>query len=114
MWANAEVRDSSGRRLTTPDVWIDDVALAVMVHSRQWHADDLAWESAVEQDTDLQTARVIVVGVTPHSIRTRPRWVRARIETAYLEARASGVRANVVATPRDPWLGARPVTRRSS
>lgn len=114
VWANPEVRASSGRRLTTPDVWIDDVALAVMVHSRQWHADGLAWESTVEQDTDLQTARVVVVGVTPHSIRSRPRWVRERVETAYLEARATGVRADVVATPRDPWLGVRPVTRRSS
>ena len=112
--ANPEVRASSGRRLTTPDVWIDDVALAVMVHSRQWHADGLVLELTVEQDTDLQTARVVVVGVTPHSIRSRPRWVRERVETAYLEARATGVRADVVATRRDPWLGVRPVTRRSS
>ncbi|WP_020142934.1 hypothetical protein [Terracoccus sp. 273MFTsu3.1] len=109
VWANPEVRDQRGRRLTTPDAWIDDVALAVMVHSRQWHADSLAWESTVEHDTDLQTARVVVVGVTPHSIAARPRWVLDRIEAAYLEARASGVRANVVATPHDPWSTGRTV-----
>src|SRR4051812_858083 len=108
VWANPEVRDGAGRRLTTPDAWFDDVALAVMVHSRQWHAGDLDWEATVERDTDLQAARVVVVGVTPHSIHTRPRWVRERLETAYLQARASGLRAAVVATPRDPWLARRP------
>ena len=106
-WANPEVRDRSGVRLTTPDVWFDDVALAVMVHSRWWHAGELEWEATVEHDSDLQTARVIVVGVTPRSIRQRPRWVRERIETAYLEAKASGGRADVAAIPRDPWLNGR-------
>jgi hypothetical protein len=106
-WANPEVRDRSGARLTTPDVWFHDVALAVMVHSRQWHAGELEWEATVEHDCDLQTARVIAVGVTPRSITQRPRWVRERIETAYLEAKASGLRADVAATPRDPWSNGR-------
>lgn len=106
-WANPEVRDRSGTRLTTPDVWFDDVALAVMVHSRRWHAGELEWEATVEHDSDLQTARIIVVGATPGSIRQRPGWVRERIETAYLEAKASAVRADVAATPRDPWLNGR-------
>jgi hypothetical protein len=46
-------------------------------------------------------------GVTPRSITQRPRWVRERIETAYLEAKASGLRADVAATPRDPWSNGR-------
>jgi hypothetical protein len=74
-----------------------------MVHSRQWHADELQWESTVEHDTDLQAARVVVIGVTPHSFHARPRWVRERIETAYVRAKESGLRADVVAVPRDPW-----------
>ena len=106
-WTNPEVRDRSGRRLTTPDAWFDDVALAIMVHSRQWHADELQWESTVEHDTDLQAARVVVIGVTPHSIHARPRWVRERIETAYVRAKESGRRADVVAVPRDPWQNGR-------
>jgi hypothetical protein len=107
VWANPEVRDTSGQRLTTPDAWFDDVALAIMVHNRQWHADELQWESTVEHDTDLQAARVVVIGVTPHSIHARPRWVRERIETAYVRAKESGRRADVVAVPRDPWQNGR-------
>jgi len=106
-WANPDLRDAAGVRLTTPDVWLDDVALAVMVHSRQWHAGELDWESTVEHDTDLQASRVVVVGVTPRSIRTRPSWVRERIEAAYLRARASGSRADVIAIRRDPWQDGR-------
>jgi hypothetical protein len=106
-WANPEVRDAAGRRLTTPDAWLDDVALAVMVHSKQFHAGELDWEATVEHDSDLQTARVVVLGVTPTSISQRPERTLERIETAYLSARASGLRADVRATPRDPWLIAR-------
>lgn len=105
--ANPELRDGEGHRLTTPDVWVDDVAMAIMVHSRRWHAGEREWESTVEYDTDLQAARVLVVGVTPHSIRARPRWVLERVETAYLRARSAGGRADVVATPRDPWQNGR-------
>ena len=110
-WANPELRDAAGNRLTTPDVWLDDVALAVMVHSRKWHAGDLQWETTVEHDSDLQAVRVVVVGVTPHSIRARPRWVLERVETAYVRAKASGERADVVATPRDPWQNGRLLLR---
>lgn len=98
--ANPELRDECGRRLTTPDVWIDDVALAVMVHSRQFHADELDWEATVETDTDLATARVVVVPVTPTSIERQPRRVLERVEAAYIEAKRDGFRAPVTATPR--------------
>jgi len=81
--------------------------MAIMVHSRKWHAGEREWESTVEHDTDLQAARVLVVGVTPHSIRARPGWVLERVETAYLRARSAGRRADVVATPRDPWQNRR-------
>jgi hypothetical protein len=104
VWPNPELRDPADRRLTTPDAWLDDVALAVMVHSKKFHAGDLDWEATVEHDTDLQAARVIVVGVTPRSISQQPERTLKRIETAYLTARASGLRAEVTATQRDPWL----------
>ncbi len=42
-----------GRPLTSPDAWLDDVGLAVMVHSRRYHAGHLDWERTVEQDADL-------------------------------------------------------------
>jgi len=99
-WLNPELRDADGRRLTTPDLWLDDVAMAVMVHSRQFHADVLDWDSTVEQDSDLSAARVVVIGVTPTALARSPDRVLARVEAAYTAARRSGVRAPVVATPR--------------
>ncbi len=97
---NPELKDAAGSRLTTPDAWIDDVAMAVMVHSRRFHGGELDWENTVETDTDLAACRVVVVGVTPRSISREPARVLARVERAYLAARSSGCRANVTATPR--------------
>jgi hypothetical protein len=51
-----------------------------MVHSKKFHAGDLDWEATVEHDTDLQAARVIVVGVTPRSISQQPERTVKRIE----------------------------------
>lgn len=104
--ANPELHDDRGRRVTTPDVWIDDVAMAVMVHSRAFHAGDLDWETTVEGDSDLTSLRVTLVGVTPASIAREPDRVLRRVESAYLDARRSGFRAAVRATPRaavDRW-----------
>lgn len=99
-WLNPELRDSRGRRLTTPDLWIDDVAMAVMVHSREFHAGVLDWEATVERDADLSASGVVVVGVTPGAIARDAHRVLQRIEEAYLTARAVGRRAEVTATPR--------------
>jgi hypothetical protein len=98
--ANPRLEDSQGRRLTTPDAWFDDVALAVMVHSREFHEGPLQWEHTIEADSDLSALRIPVVGVTPGSIARSPRRVLARVEYAYQEARASGFRPAVTATPR--------------
>ena len=100
VWLNPVLRDAEGRRLTTPDLWFDNVAMAVMVHSREFHAGVLSWEATVERDADLTACRVVVVGVTPGAIVRDPERVLRRIEAAYSLARASGQRANVVATPR--------------
>jgi hypothetical protein len=99
-WLNPELRDTDGRRLTTPDLWFDDVAMAVMVHSRQFHAGELDWEAPVDQDSDLSAARVVVMGVTPAAIARDPARVRARVEATYTSARRSGLRAPVVANRR--------------
>ena len=99
-WLSPELHDRDGRRLTTPDVWFDDVAMAVMVHSRRFHAGVLDWEATVDQDSDLSGAGVVVVGVTPAAITRDPRRLVARIETAYVTARRLGRRADVAASQR--------------
>ncbi len=98
-WANPSLSDGAGRRLTTPDLWVDDVALAVMVHSREFHGAHLDWEATVDSDEDLRAAGVEVVGVTPSSIRRNPTRVVERIRRAYARA-AARPRPPVTATPK--------------
>ncbi len=100
-WANPILR-CAGRGLTTPDAWFDDVALAVMVHSRRYHADRLDWERTVEQDADLTEVGIVVVGVTPRRILGNLPAVIARVERTYL-AVCRRPRPPVVATRRTLW-----------
>jgi len=86
--ANPVLTAADGTRLPTPDVWIDDVALAVQVHSRRWHAGALDWDRTVMSDGVFAEYGVVVVGVTPTAIRTAPDSVLARIERAYRAASA--------------------------
>jgi hypothetical protein len=97
---NPELKDMQERRLTTPDVWFDDVGMAVMVHSREFHAGALQWDATVTDDSDLSSYRIVVVGVTPEQLARDPRSVLRRVESRYLVARAWGFRPAVIATPR--------------
>ena len=64
-WLNPGLADENGTRLTTPDVWLDDVGMAVMIHSREFHAGALQWDATVVYDSELSSHRIVVVGVTP-------------------------------------------------
>ena len=97
-WANPTLANGS-TRLTTPDVWFDDVALAVMVHSRRHHASGNDWDRTVEQDGDLTAAGLVVIGVTPNRIFSDLAAVVTRIERTYQTARRRP-RPPVVATRR--------------
>ncbi|HET8987675.1 MAG TPA: hypothetical protein VFN43_04105, partial [Humibacillus sp.] len=99
-WVNPLVTGPSGEVLTSPDLWLDDVAMALMVQSRQFHAGVLDWDETVASASDLSALRVVVVGVTPSALSRDPRRELHRIEGTYLTARTSGVRARVQATPR--------------
>lgn len=100
---NPELKDLDGRRLTTPDLWIDDVGMAVMVHSREFHGGSLQWDATVNDDSDLSGYRIVVVGVTQEGLARDPRSALQRIEAQYLVAKRSGFRPAVVATPRLGW-----------
>jgi hypothetical protein len=99
-WVHPLVTGPSGEVLTSPDLWLDDVAMALMVQSRQFHAGVLDWDETVASASDLAAVRVVVVGVTPSALSRDPRGQLRRVEAAYLTARASGVRAPVRAAPR--------------
>lgn len=98
-WANPGLTTAKGAALTTPDVWFDDVAMAVMVHSHRHHSQGDEWDDTVDKDSDLVAAGVVVAGVTPRRLRDQPDAVRARLERAYLAARARP-RPHVRAVPR--------------
>jgi hypothetical protein len=74
-------------RLPTPDGWFDDVALAVQVHSRRFHAGALDWEATIASDGVFAEHGIPVVAVTPRQIATDGAFVVRRIENAYLAAR---------------------------
>jgi hypothetical protein len=99
-WANPLVTGPAGEALTSPDLWLDEVAMALMVQSRQFHGEVLDWDGTVESASDLSALRVVVVGITPSALKRDPEGQLRRIEGHYLTARASGVRAPVRAVPR--------------
>lgn len=99
-WANPLVTGPAGEALTSPDLWLDEVAMALMVQSRQFHGEVLDWDGTVESASDLSALRVVVVGITPSALRRDPSGQLRRIEAHYLTAKASGVRAPVRAVPR--------------
>ncbi len=98
--ANPVLTGPTGEALTSPDIWFDDVGMAVLVQSRAFHFDGLDWDATVEQGSDLSAARVVVVGVTPAALARNPQAQLRRIERAHEVARRSGTRAPVTATAR--------------
>ena len=91
---------SARTRLVTPDLWFDDVALAVMVHSKAFHAVGRDWVATVEQDGELAAHGVTVLGVTPAHLAAEPAAVLDRVTRAYAAARAARRPRTVVATRR--------------
>lgn len=85
-WPNPRLRAPDGTVLPPPDLWFDDVGLAVQVHSWQYHARGAAWERTVRADSALAEFGVMRISVTPTECRADPRGVLARIERAYRTA----------------------------
>jgi hypothetical protein len=102
LWANPGLTTDDTVPLTTPDLWIDDVALAIMVHSRRFHSKVLDWDSTVLADQDLRDAGVEVVPLTPHVIATDPDTCLEAV-LAGLDRARRRPRPPVIATPRDAW-----------
>jgi hypothetical protein len=100
-WANPALT-ADGISLVSPDIWFDDVALAVMVHSRRYHERGQDWERTVERDGQLTQHGVTVLAFTPRSIATDFDRVVASIERTYLKLTAGGrPRPRVRMTPRE-------------
>ncbi len=79
-WPNPALAAADGRRLVSPDLWVDEVAMAVLVHSRRYHSSGRQWDETVRRDGELTAAGVVVAGVTPADVRADPRGVLLRLE----------------------------------
>jgi hypothetical protein len=87
VWPNPSLKSSTGEPLISPDAWVDDVAMAVMVHSRKYHSTGKQWEETVDRDGGLTRAGVVVAGVTPSRIKREPAAVLRQVEETYAVAR---------------------------
>ncbi|HST86467.1 MAG TPA: hypothetical protein VLL08_32315, partial [Kineosporiaceae bacterium] len=99
VWANPLLTSVDGVRLPTPDVWVDEVGLAVQVHSRTYHLRDQQWDATVAGDSLLGECGVVVLGVTPRMITNEPMSIRTRVERAY-QALRDRPRPHILAQPR--------------
>lgn len=92
-----------GTILPTPDAWLDDVGMAIPLHSRQFHAGDLDWNETVMQDRRLTEQGITVAPITPEKARAEPDETLRHLERTYLAELRRGHRPPVIATERH-WL----------
>jgi len=97
---NPFLRLASGETLPTPDAWIDEVGLAIQLHSRTYHARDQDWDGTVMGDGELAAAGITVIGVTPNQLHRDPEAFVRRVERAYLALNQRGGRPDVLAKDR--------------
>jgi hypothetical protein len=103
VWPNPVLRAvADNTLLPSPDFWIDDVALAGQVHSRQYHARDEDWEGTVATDTVFGEYGIPLLTVTPSGFARDPGGFRRRVERAYQAAQRRGARPLVRMVPRGP------------
>lgn len=81
---NPTLRTPSGQRLPTPDGYIEQVGLAIQVHSRTFHAREADWQGTVEADGLLIRHGIVVEPFTPKTIDTDPKGVLEAVEQTYL------------------------------
>jgi hypothetical protein len=98
--ANPLLVTASGERLPTPDAWIDEVGLAIQVHSRRYHAGPQEWDTTVMVDGRLTEQGIVVLAVTPARLSTDPDGVLRRVERTYLALRGRPRPAVFVRAPQ--------------
>ena len=76
IWPNPELVAPDGTRLPSPDGWIDEVGLAIQVHSREYHLRDADWEGTVQADTLLGSHGIALAGGHARVVRQGPAGVR--------------------------------------
>ncbi|NUT35942.1 MAG: hypothetical protein HOV79_23045 [Hamadaea sp.] len=100
---NPTLRDAEGRRLPTPDGYIEDAGIALEVDSREFHLSADGWEATMQHHNRLAAAGILVLHFTPQQIRSEPHRVLVEIEQAYLKRlQDRGVARAVIAARATP------------
>jgi len=82
MW-NPRLVGPRGEFIAIPDAWLDEVALAVEVDSREHHSSGDGWERTLARQARYASAGVLCIPVTPRQIREQPTETLRAIESAY-------------------------------
>jgi len=102
-WVNPQLSTLDGTRLPTPDLWLDDVGMAIQVHSFQHHSSGPNWERTIRADSALAEAGILRLSLTPTEISHRPRATLRRIEVMHA-SRSPADRPPIRMTPRSTPL----------
>lgn len=82
---NVRLAANDGKRLPTPDGWIQEVGIALEQNSREFHASPDGWHRTLDRHTKLAAYGVLTLHFTPQQVRDDPAGVLALIERAYLQ-----------------------------
>lgn len=83
LMANPLLHAEDGTKLPTPDGWLDDVGLAIQIHSVLFHTMSADWEGTVVSDGVYAEYGICVIPFTPGRLRADPAWALERIERSY-------------------------------
>jgi very-short-patch-repair endonuclease len=92
---NPALHTTGGRRLPTPDAWIDQVALAIEVDSREFHLSPADWERTLARHNQLSRYGAQVLHFPPSEIRRAPAQVLHTVEETYLQRLKAGAHNDI-------------------
>lgn len=98
LW-NADVHLADGSFLARPDGFVDEVALALDLHSFAHHADLEKFDATMRRHAEMTAAGLLVVPATPKELRDDPESVKRKMWAALEQARLRP-RPAVVMKPR--------------
>jgi hypothetical protein len=102
---NVALVSAAGSYVATPDVWLDDVGLAVEVDSVAYHATPDGFARTLRRNARYAAAGVPVVTVLPADLHARPRGTLRDIDRARAAAAARGRPDVVVHRQGSPSAG---------
>lgn len=83
---NVVLCDDEGRYIARPDIWFDDVGLAVEIDSFEFHFSRDDYAATIRRDARYAVNGVVVLRLLPTRLRAHPDEVRREVRSAYWSA----------------------------